>query len=93
MRKANHYNKALKLLTELHISYPAYSIAQHLATALSDYGDFWGLTDKEFCFALEKYQNELALDIQNIAPDDYVEKIVNDAQHLFDNQEEEEDGY
>lgn len=94
-RKINNYNKALKLLQELHSEYPSYSIAQHLSTALADYGDYWGITDREFCFALEKYQNELALDVQNIAPDDYVEKIVEDAKHLFDNSEPEaeEDGY
>ena len=93
-RKVNYYNKALKLLQELHSEHPSYSIAQHLSTALADYGDYWGITDKEFCFALEKYQSELALDIQNIAPDDYVEKIVQDAEHLFDTKiEEEEDGY
>lgn len=92
MRKMTDYNKVIKLLQELHSEYPKQTIAQHLATALSDYGDFWGLTDKEFLFALEKYQSELALDILQLAPDSYVDKIVKDAENLFNNPEEDEYG-
>jgi hypothetical protein len=94
MRKTNHYNKALKLLQELHTEYPNHGIGQHITTALADYGDFWGISDKEFCFALEKYQSELALDLGCLAPEEYVNQIVADAEHLFDKEEpEEEDGY
>jgi hypothetical protein len=93
MRKISDYNRVIKLLQELHSDYPDYTIAQHLATALSDYGDFWGLTDKEVLFALEKYKSELALDIQQLAPDTYVQKIVEDANNLFGEVDEEEDEY
>lgn len=91
MRKINYYSKALRLLQELNKEYPSHGIGQHIDTALSDYGDFWGISDKEFCFALEKYQNELALDTQCIAPQDYVNRVVEDAKHLFDEREEEEE--
>lgn len=59
--------------------------------SIDDYGDCWGLTDKEFLFALEKYRAELDY---NISPDTDVDKIVKDAQDLDINKilgEEEQD--
>lgn len=96
MSKINYYNRAIKLLQELHKDYPLYAIAQHLSTALADYGDFWGMTDKEFCFALEKYQKELALDRDTVVSDEYIKRIQEDAMnlsHIFDKEESEEDEY
>lgn len=93
MKKVNYYKKALKLLEQLHTEYPTQGIGQHITTAMADYGDFWGISDKEFCFALEKYKTELDLDAQNMVSESYVEKIVKDAQNLealFN--EEDEDG-
>lgn len=94
MAKQNHYKQALQLLKDLHQLYPGYGMGRHIATALSDYGDFWGITDKEFCFALEKYSSELELDLQNIASDEYVKKIVKDAEdlnHILDEDDDEDD--
>lgn len=93
MRKITKYKEILNLLTQLHIDYPTFSMGQHIATAVADYGDFWGLTDKEFLFALEKYQAELSLDNENIASPDYVDKIIKDGEGLFDNKEEEEEDF
>lgn len=90
-KKPTAYNQAISLLQDLKKAYPSYSLGQHVATALSDYGDAWGISDKEFVFALEKYQAELEY---NIVSDTEVDKIVRDAQDLdklF--KEEEEDGY
>ena len=83
MRKPNYYKKAIEILSELHNAYPNFGLARHLSTALSDYGDFWGLTDKELTFALEKYQAELALDIDQIADDAYVNQIIEDGMDLL----------
>lgn len=85
------YNEVISLLQDLKKNYPTYTLGQHISTALSDYGDIWGISDKEFLFALEKYQAELEY---NIASDTEVDKIVRDAQDLdklF--KQEEEDGY
>lgn len=91
-KKVQEYGKCLHLLQELKRQYPTYTLGQHMSTALSDYGDIWGLTDKEIFFALEKYRVELEF---NIAPEEDVDKVVRDAQDLDKllNEEEEEDGY
>ena len=91
MRKPNHYKLTLELLHKLHSAYPSFGLGRHLSTALSDYGDFWGITDKELLFALQKYEAELALDQQNIADEEYVNQIVKEGMDLDTilNQEEE----
>lgn len=90
-KPVNYKKKFVLLLEELYKNYPTYSTGQHLSTALAEYGDFWGITDKEICFALEKYAAELELDSDNIVSEDYMNKIVEDAKHLFDKQEDEEE--
>ncbi len=91
-RKIDYKKKMVDILHELAKKYPTFSFPRHISTAFSDYGDFWGMSDKEACFALEKYQAELELDVLNIAADNYVDEIVEDGKHLFDEQEED-DGY
>lgn len=92
-RKPTAYSQAMQLLQELKRLYPTYTLGQHIATALSDYGDAWGISDKELVFALEKYKAELEY---NIVSDIEVDKIVRDAQDLdklLKEEEEEDDGY
>jgi len=38
-------------------------LGRHIATALDEYGDVWGLSDREILFALEKYKAELDMDV------------------------------
>lgn len=83
--------RAIQLMEELFTLYPQYSLGRHLSSALADYGDFWDITDKELCFALEKYSTLLELDEQNISPDEYVNDIIEDGKHLFDVEDEEEE--
>lgn len=95
-RKINYFNRAVKLLQELNSEYPSFEIGRHIDTAFSDYGSLWGISNKEFCFALEKYKAELELDSNNIVSDEYVEKIKKDAEDLntiLNEEEEEEDVY
>lgn len=91
VKKPNFYKKVISILDDLHRNYPEYGLGRHLATALCDYGDMWGLSDKEMHFALTKYQTELALDLKGVAHEDYVDKIVKDAQNLDDILKEEDD--
>ena len=91
MGKTTDYKKKFtELMHQLSRDYPTFGLGRHLSMALSDYGDFWGISDKELCFAIEKYQAELALDTANIVSDDYLSEIEEDAKHLFDDQEEDE---
>jgi len=80
-RKTTEHTKILKILQELHLSYPNYTIGRHLSTALSDYGDFWGITDKEFLFALNKYKNQLEMDVPH-SDENEIDEIIKQAMDL-----------
>lgn len=90
-RPVSNYKRILKLLEELHKNYPTFNLGRHLATALDDYGDVWGISDKELLFLLEKYKTALELDQLHIMDDAYVAKIVKDAEN-FDDILKEDDG-
>ncbi len=81
MKRGNQYNKAIHILQELKKDFPNETLGQHISTALSEYSDVWSLSDKEFVFALEKYQVEK--DTQYTG-DAYVEKIYNDGLNISD---------
>lgn len=89
-KKILPYNQMINLLQELKKDYPTYTFGQHISTALMDYRDIWGLTDKEFLFALEKYRTELEF---NIVPEKEIERIITDAKNLDTIFQEEEDDY
>lgn len=81
MSKKDQYQNALHTLQELHKSFPTYNLGRHLSTALADYGDVWGMTDKEIAFALEKYKGEIEMDIPH--PDESeIDKIIKDGMDL-----------
>lgn len=92
MSKKTPYIEVITILQELHKSFPTYNLGRHLATALADYGDIWGLTDKELAFALGKYKAEIEMDIPH-TDESELEKIIKEGMDL-DNilKEEEEDG-
>ena len=83
MRKASYYSQVLTILQQLHAAYPNYNMGRHLATALDEYGDMWGLTDKEILFALEKYKSQLELDIPH-TDENELDQIIKDGMNLDD---------
>lgn len=94
MRKPNYYKNALKTLEKLYESHPDISIGRHFSTAFADYGDVWGLSNKEFNYALEKYAQELEMDTLNIAPDEYVQRVYDEGLNLENIlKQEDEDEY
>lgn len=80
MRKASYFSQIVTLLHELHKQHPTYNIGQHLSTAFDGYGDLWGITDKEFLFALQKHQTNMELD--NFPNKEDIDKIIKDAMDL-----------
>jgi len=58
-------------------------MGRHLATALDEYGDVWGLTDKEVLFALEKYKSQLELDVPH-TDENELDQIIKDGMNLDD---------
>lgn len=94
-RKPNNYNQVIHILQELHNLHPEYTMAMHLATALDGYRDIWGITDKEFLFAIEKYKATLEL-YTPYSEGDELEKIISDGvalKGISSLLDEEEDGY
>lgn len=90
-RKPQYFTQVLNLLTELHRAYPNYNIGRHLSTALADYGDVWGMTDKELLFALEKYKTQLDMDIPR-TDEKELEAIIKQGMDLESILKEEDDG-
>ena len=90
-RQPNYYRKIINVLESLHKAHPTYNIGRHVSTALDGYDDIWGVTDKEFLFALEKYEIALNMDIDHIDQEE-IEKIIKDGMNLertlFEEEEE-----
>lgn len=80
-RKPNNYNKIIHILQELHTTYPSFNLGRHISTAFSEYGDLWGVSDKELLYALEKYKEQLEMDIPR-DDEEEIERITNDALSL-----------
>lgn len=91
-RKISQFKEILKVLEKLHADYPSYSIGRHIATAFADYGDVWGISDKEFLYALEKYQAQLDLGFVPES-DESITDIIEDAKNNLFNLDEPEDDY
>jgi hypothetical protein len=87
----NYYGECLSLLSKLHQEHPSFSLGRHLSTALSEYGDVWGLSNKEILYALEKYQAEIDMENSSSTHDEYVDKVVREGMNLDTILDEEED--
>ena len=90
-KKPRYYNQVLKLLQELQHGYPTYNIGRHISTALADYGDFWGISDKEMLFALKKYKSQLEMDVPH-SDDNEIDDIIKQAMDLDNILKEEDNG-
>lgn len=87
-RKSNPFKQCLTKLQTFQRQYPNQSLGMHLSRAMSDYGDLWGVSDREFLFALERYEFEME---NNLASDKEVERIIKEGQNLTTLFEEEDD--
>ena len=81
MKPTSSYEQILSVLVELKEAFPSYNMGRHLDTALNEYKDIWGMTDKEMLYALNKYKSQLTLDVPH--PDETeIDKIVKDGMNL-----------
>lgn len=86
------FAQIVQTLLELKKQHPSYTFGRHIATAFSDYGDLWGVSDKEILFALDKYKTELELDLPHTEKDE-LDEIIKGGMNLHISLEEEfEDG-
>jgi hypothetical protein len=80
-KKPNYYRQILQILERLRKAHPTYNIGRHISTALDGYDDVWGVTDREFLFALEKYELALNIDVDHIDQEE-IDKIIKDGMNL-----------
>jgi hypothetical protein len=79
--KKNHYFQAIHILQELHKEFPMYNMGRHLSTALEGYGDMWGITDKELVYALEKYKEQIEMDVPHTEESE-IDRIIKEGMDL-----------
>jgi len=80
-RKPNYYTQIISSFLELHKKHPTFNLGRHISTALSDYPDVWGISDKEFLFAIQKYTAQLEYDFPHEEDED-LEKIIKEGINL-----------
>lgn len=80
--KPNLYSDILEVLKELKVLYPSYSMGKHISTALDDYRDIWGLSDKEVLYAFTKYKAQMQMDVPHETDEEELKQIMDDAMNL-----------
>jgi len=78
--KPNYYIEVIESLKELKTLFPDYSMGKHLSTIIDEYGDIWGITDKELSYALKKYKAQLEMYVPSNEED--IEDIIKDGMSL-----------
>jgi hypothetical protein len=89
-KQPNYYRQIIRTLQRLEKSHPTYNIGRHLSTALYEYSDLWGVSDKELLYALEKYEIELNIDYPH-EDEEELKKIIKGGMNLERIFDEEED--
>jgi len=80
--KPNHYTDIVKVLLELKTLYPSYNMGRHLSTIIDEYGDVWGLSDKELLFAITKHKATMELDVPHETCEEDINQILQDGLNL-----------
>jgi len=88
-KQPNYYRQIIQTLIRLQKAYPTYNMGRHISTAMDEYTDVWGVNDREFLYAIQKYEIELNIDGPHI-DDEEIEEIIKDGMNLDSIFEEEE---
>ncbi len=78
--KPSYYNEIISCLQELKSLFPDYSMGKHISTIEEEYGDIWGITDKELAYALKKYKAQLEMYVPTHEED--IDEIIKDGMNL-----------
>jgi hypothetical protein len=90
--KPTAYEQILSVLIELKEAFPSYNLGRHLDTALDDYKDIWGMTDKELAFVMDKYKTKLEMDVPH-TDESEIDKIIKEGMDLDNILKEEDEDY
>lgn len=80
--KPDYYGEILTVLVTLKKRYPSYPLGTHISTALDDYGDIWGTSDKEVLFAFKKYMAKMEMDVPHEADKEELDQILKEGMDL-----------
>lgn len=75
--KIEFHDLVLEVLKDLKKKYPNQGLGRHISDALSDYPNYWGLSDKELLFALQKYV--LELEENNPPPEKELQQLIDES--------------
>ena len=89
-KQPNYYRQIIRTLNRLQKGYPTYNMGRHLSTALHEYNDLWGVSDKEMLYALEKYEIELNIDYPH-EDEEELKEIIKGGMNLERMFDEDED--
>lgn len=90
--KEKYGKDIINILSELHSNFPEHNIGKHISTALDEFSDVWGVSDKELLKAFKAYKIQLEMDVPRGGNDEEIERIIYEGTHLptilEDNEEE-----
>ena len=89
-KQPNYYRQIIRTLERLQKCHPTYNMGRHLSTALYEYNDVWGVSDRELLHALEKYEIELNIDYPH-EDEEELKKIIKGGMNLESILDEDED--
>jgi hypothetical protein len=79
LRKPGPYTEILLTLKDLNIMFPSEPMSNHLATAVADYKDMWGIPNKALLEAVKKYKAEREL---CRVPEREIDKIIEEGKNI-----------
>lgn len=88
-KKPDLYTDIVDVLIELKTLYPSYTMGKHISTALDEYGDIWGLSDKEVLYAFTRYKANMEMDVPHETNEEEIEEIIKDGLNLSASWEDE----
>lgn len=81
--KENLFPQIVEALKDIKSLSPDGPICSHLSVIVEEYGDIWGISDKEFLFALTKYKAQIQMDYPHMETEEKeLQKIIKDGMNL-----------
>ena len=87
-KKTNYKKEFVYTLNQIFKQFPNESLGKIIDGAFGDYKNTFHISEKEMCYALEKYLNILEMDIEHLSSDQEIETLFEDTKHWFDEPEE-----
>lgn len=81
-KSKDEYKEIINILSQLHTDFPEHNLGKHISTALSEFSDVWGVSDKELLKAFKTYKETMHTDVPRGTDEEDLEKIIYEGTHL-----------